>query len=106
MKYLVEHPINYMHSVSAMHDIPLEIVRTRLRDAILKYSHRLHHLLLDLWRTLDLVVGQEMLSDGDQSVFGPSHEPIHSTPGDETGELQGTTSELFANLVRKKIGES
>lgn len=64
-------------------------------------THGLDDLFLDLCGAFDVKVGQEVVSHGNKSILRPALEPIHRTSGDQSGELQGSCSELLSNLVKK-----
>ena len=82
---------------------PLEVVGTRLSDAVVEHAHGLDDLFLDLSATDDLKLRQEVVSHSYQGVFGPALEPVHGTAGDQTRELERATAELLTHLGVKEI---
>ena len=63
-------------------------------------AHCAHHAVLSLRCTRDVKLGKEVICYGDQRVFGPAGEPVHGTAADQSRELQGAVTELFAHLAK------
>ena len=64
----------------------------------LEHSHGVDHCLFHLGRAHDIVVGQEVVTHGNQRVFGPALEPVHGTSRNQARELQWAGSEFLSNL--------
>ena len=78
--------------------LPLEVVYAALGDTIMDYTHGVDHLFLDLIAAHNREFPQEVVSHGNESIFGPALEPIHGAPRDQSGEFERPLAELFSNL--------
>ena len=90
------------YATRSSHNTPLAYRRQRSNEqsAYLDFAHGLHDGVLDVRRADDVVVGEEVIGDGDESVLRPALEPVHRAARDETGKLQRPTPELLAHLTR------
>ena len=79
----------------------MEVLEAWFGDTIMEDTHAVYNLTLDLFRTLEVVFGQEVIGDGDKSIFRPALEPIHGTTWDEPWELKSSTAEPLTDLHEK-----
>lgn len=64
------------------HLLPLKIISAAYGHTVMKYTHSMYHLLLDLRHTNDLEIGQKVICYSNQSIFWPAAEPVHRTSAD------------------------
>ena len=77
---------------------PLEIFHAGFSHPILNGAHGLHQLFLDRVGAGDIKRCQEVVGHSNQSILGPSAEPIDGAARDETGKLQSPVAELLSHL--------
>lgn len=78
--------------------IPLEVFTAALCYTIVDDTHTLDKLFLHFRCTVNVKLGQKVISYCDEGIFWPALEPVHCTARNETRELERSTSELLSHL--------